>query len=385
MHLCRKDDSAPMTFGTGAATRGVLSRELMRLLRWAGLVTWISAGVPTLLQGDLDLRWLACWLAFGVVYWIDSAEERTRHILTLVAQTLLAFGTLAFKPTAFMPVLFVIVAGGLGHAVRMPVAMSWVLAQSIGIAILLGTNRWPLSGTLPVAGAYCAFQFFALLATHLAMSESRARSELAIANAELRAAADLLEAGSRTSERLRIARDLHDLLGHHLTALSVNLEVAAHLTDGKAREHVEQAQSLAKLLLSDVRAVVSDLRDDQTIDIAAMLARVVEPIPAPRVNLHVASEVRVTDPAVAQTLLRAVQEIVTNAMRHSGASTLTIDVTASDGAIALHARDDGRGASAIHIGNGLRGMQERSRELGGSVDVRSQPGRGFEVRMELPA
>jgi signal transduction histidine kinase len=357
----------------------------MKLLRFAGVLTWLSAGVPTLLDaGGLDLRWLACWLAFGAVYWIDSAGQKPTHVLSLAAQTLLAFGALAFETTAFMPVLFVIVAGGIGHAQRMPAAIAWVLAQSIGIGILLA-NRGPLSATLPVAGAYCAFQFFALLATHLALSESRARGELAIANAELRAAADLLDASSRTSERLRIARDLHDLLGHHLTALSVNLEVAAHLTDGKARGHVEQAQSLAKLLLSDVRAVVSDLRDDQTIDIAAMLGRVVEPIPAPRVALHVADDVRVTDPAVAQTLLRAVQEIVTNAMRHSGAATLAIDVSSAAGAIALHARDDGRGASVIEIGNGLRGMQERSRELGGSLDVRSQPGRGFEVRMELPA
>ena len=358
----------------------------MRLLRFAGVVTWISTGLPTLLEGgELDFRWLACWLAFGVFYWIDSSEQGTRHRLTLVAQTLLAFGALAFETTAFMPVLFVIVAGGIGQAVRMPVAIAWVLAQSTGIGVLLATRTWPLSATLPVAGAYCAFQFFALLATHLALSESRARKELAIANAELRAAADLLDASSRTSERLLIARDLHDLLGHHLTALSVNLEVAAHLSEGKARGHVEQAQSLAKLLLSDVRAVVSDLRDDQPIDIAAMLARVVEPIPVPRVALHVASDVRVTDPAVAQTLLRAVQEIVTNAMRHSGAATLTIDVSAAGGTIALHARDDGRGAGVIEIGNGLRGMQERSRELGGSLDVRSQPGRGFEVRMELPA
>ncbi|HEX8618871.1 MAG TPA: sensor histidine kinase, partial [Thermoanaerobaculia bacterium] len=199
------------------------------------------------------------------------------------------------------------------------------------------------------------------------------------------AAAALLDASSRTSERLRIARDLHDLLGHHLTALSVNLEVAAHLSDGKARAHVEQAQSLAKLLLSDVRAVVSDLRDDQTIDVAAMLARVVDPIRAPRVALHVSDDVRVTHAAVAQTLLRAVQEIVTNAMRHSGAATLTIDVTSDGETIALHARDDGRGTNTIATGNGLRGMEERSRELGGSLDVRSQPGSGFEVRLELPA
>jgi signal transduction histidine kinase len=358
----------------------------MKLLRLAGLLTWLSTGVPTLLKsGELDLRWLACWIAFGVLYAIDAAGQRRTHVLTLAAQTLLAFAALAFETTAFMPVLFVVVAGRIGQTERMPVAIAWVLAQSAGIGILLATGNWRLSVALPVAGAYCAFQFFALLAAHLALSESRARGELAIANAELRAAADLLDASSRTSERLRIARDLHDLLGHHLTALSVNLEVAAHLSNGKARAHVEQAQSLAKLLLSDVRAVVSDLRDDQTIDIAAMLGRVVEPIAAPRVTLHVSDEVRVTSPAVAQTLLRAVQEIATNAMRHSGAATLTFNVTSENGAILLHARDDGRGASVIEPGNGLRGMQERSRELGGSVEIVSQSGGGFEVRMELPA
>jgi replicative DNA helicase len=62
---------------------------------------------------------------------------------------------------------------------------------------------------------------------------------------------------------------LHDLLGHHLTALSLNLEVAGHLAQGKAQEHVNQAHTLAKLLLSDVREAVSRLRDDDAIDMAA--------------------------------------------------------------------------------------------------------------------
>src|SRR5687768_9741138 len=120
----------------------------MKLLRLAGLLTWLSTGVPTLLEGGgLDLRWLACWLAFGAVYWIDSADQKGRRVLLLAAQTLLAFGALAFETTAFMPVLFVIVAGGIGHAQRMPVAIAWVLAQSIGIGILLA-NRGPLTSTL---------------------------------------------------------------------------------------------------------------------------------------------------------------------------------------------------------------------------------------------
>src|SRR3546814_12036878 len=76
-------------------------------------------------------------------------------------------------------------------------------------------------------------------------------------NSELRATRALLAESSRLSERMRISRELHDLLGHHLTALSLNLEVATHVSSGKAQEHVRQAHTLAKLLLTDVREAVS--------------------------------------------------------------------------------------------------------------------------------
>src|SRR5207244_2713563 len=68
---------------------------------------------------------------------------------------------------------------------------------------------------------------------------------------------------------LRIARDLHDLLGHHLAALSINLEVARHMTGGEAREQIEKSQAVTKLLLSDVRDVVSRMREDEPVDLTA--------------------------------------------------------------------------------------------------------------------
>jgi len=283
--------------------------------------------------------------------------------------------------TSMIPATEGTVAGN----VALPIALTWLVAQTSVIALIFTTTHIPPSDFVPVTAAYFAFQVFALLATHLAESESRARQELALANAELRTAADLLDASSRANERLRIARDLHDLLGHHLTALSVNLEVASHLTDGKAREHVEHAQSLAKLLLSDVRAVVTDLRDDQTIDVASMLARTLEPVPSPKIELTVQPELRIADPVVAQSLLRAVQEIVTNAIRHSGATTLRLDVRRDDDTVELRAQDDGRGVSPIRLGNGLAGMRERAEAAGGRAEYRSAPGAGFYVALKLPA
>lgn len=97
----------------------------------------------------------------------------------------------------------------------------------------------------------------------LARSERDAREELARANAELVARQSLLAESSRIAERLRISRDLHDTLGHHLTALSLQLDVAARLASGQAAAHVREAHAITRLLLGDVRDVVSRMRDER--------------------------------------------------------------------------------------------------------------------------
>jgi signal transduction histidine kinase len=189
---------------------------------------------------------------------------------------------------------------------------------------------------------------------------------------------------SRASERLRIARDLHDLLGHHLTALSLNLEVASHLADGEARESIEKSKSITKLLLSDVRDTVSSLRDDEPVDLGGALRSLRDAITTPAVHLEVANDVAVADAAIAQAALRAVQEIVTNAVRHSGARNLWLRLKTHEQSLDIDARDDGSGTDDLRIGNGLRGMRERVEQVRGSVDVSSSRGGGFSVHVRLP-
>lgn len=369
-----------------------MHRPPLFLLRLTGLLTWVAVGAPQLLgerSGPRFPAWTAAWLAFGVIYWISSSERSHRwpqsaQVAVTAAKSIAAILALWLNPNAFMPVLLVVVAGAIAGVARMPVAIVWLLTQTAVMIAIFADRGWPVREYLAVASSYLTFQFFALLAVHLARSESEARQEVAIANAELRAAADLLDAGSRANERLRIARDLHDLLGHHLTALSVNLEVAAHMTDGKARGHVEQAQSLAKLLLSDVRAVVSDLRDEQEIDVASMLARIIEPVPRPDVELTVQPDLQIRDPLIAQTILRASQEIITNAMRHSYAAKLKLDLRRENGAIELRADDDGFGTTPIRLGNGLTGIRERAEAVGGRAEFRSARNAGFHVEITLP-
>jgi signal transduction histidine kinase len=232
--------------------------------------------------------------------------------------------------------------------------------------------------------AYFAFQLFGLFAVRIAHQEADARQALAEANAELQVATGLLAISSRTEERLRIARDLHDLLGHHLAALSLNLEVASHLTEGEAHEQVEKSKAVTKLLLSDVRDVVSRLRHDEPVNLTAALLSLREVITTPALHFDVPNELTVNDPTVAQVALRAVQEIVTNAVRHSGGRNLWLKLNAADHSLTIDAHDDGAGTDAINFGHGLRGIRERVGQVHGEFSVSSMRGRGFSVHVKLP-
>jgi signal transduction histidine kinase len=240
--------------------------------------------------------------------------------------------------------------------------------------------RWVIAAGL----AYLGFQVFALYTASLTDRERRAREDLARVNAELVATRELLAESSRLAERVRISRELHDLLGHHLTALSLNLEVASHRTEGEAHEHVEQARSMARLLLSDVREAVREIREDGSVDLAGPLRSLVAGVPRPRVHLSTPEPLVCDDPERAHAVLRCVQEMLTNSVRHSGAENLWIDIQRQDGELVVQARDDGRGAREILPGRGLTGMRERLERMHGKLRLDTAAGAGFTVEARLP-
>jgi signal transduction histidine kinase len=184
---------------------------------------------------------------------------------------------------------------------------------------------------------------------------------------------------------MRISRDLHDVTGHHLTALSLQLEAASHAPAEKAAEHVDRAKSIAKQLLTDVREVVGSLREaDGGVDMSRALAMLVERVTDVEVHLDVPADLRVDCTERAQALVRCVQEIVTNTLKHARARHLWLHVTRRGNAIEVEARDDGRGACEFEPGFGLRGMRERLEEIGGRVSAASAPEGGFRVTAMLP-
>jgi signal transduction histidine kinase len=361
-----------------------------RKLKLTGVLTWILIGIPSVLW-EAEFRSLfapRAAMLFGafilfIVAFLFGARSgcgKGVRMAMLVIETLAAYACVALQPTGFQPVLLVIIAAQLG-GFPPRFAIGGIAFNSIVLAFIMANN----GGSPVIYGmVYFAFSLFALFSMHVAHSEMEARKSLAEANAELRMTTELLEISSRTSERLRIARDLHDLLGHHLTALSLNLEVASHLSSGEAKEHVEKSKGIAKQLLVDVREVVSRLRNDEPVDLTSSLESLRDVMVAPSLHLDYPHELAVADANVAQVALRTVQEIVTNAVRHSGARNLWLKLATADRALSIDARDDGTGVDNIRFGNGLLGLRERVEQIRGTFEVTSMRGHGFSVHVTLP-
>lgn len=218
----------------------------------------------------------------------------------------------------------------------------------------------------------------------LVRKDREVRLKLAAAHAQLQATQALLGDTVRASERMRIARDLHDSIGHHLTALNLHLDLALRQAGADAGAALHTSRELAHGLLSEVRGVVGIERQQRRVDVGQALRLLCAGIPSPRITLEIAEDIDACSPAAAHALFCCVQEAVTNSVRHARASTLAIGVERRGETLLASVADDGRG-SAAPAGNGLAGMRERVEELGGTLRIDSAPGRGFALSIVLPA
>lgn len=204
-------------------------------------------------------------------------------------------------------------------------------------------------------------------------------------NAELRATQALLAESAAESERMRISRELHDAWGHDLTALSLQLEYASHVSPELGRASVIEARDLAKSLLTKVRDVVGTLRRTDGHDIKPVLEALATGAPQLAVHLDIPDTLALQSAEVAQILMRSAQEIITNTLRHAGARNLWLTLRAEDGRVSLASRDDGEGTDQLHLGHGLKGLHERFQQQGGEIAFESARGQGFRVMGWLPA
>lgn len=284
--------------------------------------------------------------------------------------------------------------GGMVPLILLPQAVSLlprVWAGLMCVLVIAGVSgnltwwpNWP-EWMRNIASATAAV-LFVVVYSGMAVREREARHR-----AE-RLAADVAELAA-VNERNRIAREIHDTLGHYLTVIHIQLEAArAVFAADQARGMlaVSRAQALAKDGLTAVRQSVKALREDTRVDgIAEQLASIVESVQDETFAavFTTAGRPRSVSAEVALALQRTTLEALTNVRRHANANRVEIHLDFDCGSrVCLRVSDDGRGASQIEGGGfGLTGIRERAEQLRGTATYRTAPGKGFGLEVELPA
>jgi signal transduction histidine kinase len=344
--------------------------QVVRAMRWIGYALFAMAGTLRIITGrDADpWPWLAAYAAFGIAFHVGATaahDDRRRRMLALAAMVPAMIAMALIRPCPYGALTLVIVASQAALVLSVRAVAALAFAQTAIVAACLITSLGAVLGgaeTIALAG----FQAFAVAAIAAAQREADSRAAL-----------------MQVHERTRIARDLHDVIGHDLTALALQLEIATHVGGDAAREQIAQARALSARLLEDVRAVVATTQRELPATIAAAIRAIVVDVPGLAIHIDAPESLRLDEPRRAHCVVSCVQEIITNARRHArGAANVWVRVRTEDAALVVEAHDDGSGAETAGDGFGLRGMRSRLEELGGELDVRTLP--AFAVTARLP-
>lgn len=392
------------------------------------LVFAATASMPLVFPSDYPAPTLAAFLAADVLYvWWNIMG--TRGLVTLVLWDGNEAPPLALRrPKCGVPFFFMVQMGlatfiycladhgrfpNLTWLVLLPPVayavfiLEWRGIATISLLMLLTValsihrrNGWAIAGYAALAFSFAVL--FTIVFSMLAVQAEKARNEVQRLAAELREANRRLreyavqaEELSATRERNRIAREIHDSLGHFLTVANVQIEAARALapTDpGRAREATGKAQAFIQEGLQDIRRSVAALRSSP-LDQKSLIQALPELLGATGADslaaeLVVLGTVRSLPSPVELSLYRAAQEGLTNARKHSNAkhAWVTLDFQ-NEHSVTLSVQDDGIGAASgpDQSGFGLRGLRERAQLLGGSLNTRTAANTGFLLKFEVPA
>lgn len=367
-----------------------------------GTATEPRPGVAQLLLGDRKKRgghfFDYIWLVYSLFFLIDPVERHTRTAWVEFAIAYAIFlgcyfgmifsrtqrGKMGFLAgMALLGAVYFRYNPGAGGMFIYTAALAPFVAESISFGvgaivasavmcvaegIYLGYTGWAW-------GICAAFCVTIGAANMVAAQRMRAGRKLGLAYEEI---AHL----SRVAERERIARDLHDVLGHTLSVVVLKSELAGKVMDRdpeRARREIGEVEQIARKALSEVREAISGYRAD---GLAAEIERAQKALDAAGVKLEVTDQPPQLEAAAETVLSLIVREAVTNIVRHAQARHCRVSVKSLGDATSLIVEDDGRGG-VREEGNGLRGMRERAESLGGRLLVES--GAGTRLLVEIPA
>ena len=255
---------------------------------------------------------------------------------------------------------------------------------------LILVNRWV--DAIAIAMIYGTGIVFVVVFTRIAASEREARASLGEANRLLLENAAQVEELAVSRERNRLAREIHDSLGHYLTVVNVQIGAAQAIFDQdnkRALDHLSKAQTLTQEGLAEVRRSVAALRASPTE--SRPLPEALTKLAAQwkgtgmAVDFSVSGSVRPLSPQADLTLYRSAQEALTNVSKHAHASKVKVTLTYRESkTVLLRVEDDGVGSNGSDSGFGLLGVRERAQQLGGQVQINTARGKGFKLEVELP-
>lgn len=365
-----------------------LLKNRVAYITWA-VVSLCALYVQAGISGIHTRFWLslALQLAIGAGIYLTvrpgaSGDAPAPRYLGLVLQALASIALNFTMQESFLTIYTIVLAGQLPSFLKLRPALLCT-GLIMGSYFCIWQFFWNSASALVETLLWSTFHLFSLLINYSLKREQQQKERAMAINQELKSTQALLQEAAKQDERLRIARDLHDSLGHQLTALSIQLDVLRRSCPPQQQEQVQSSYNLAQELLESIRTAVSDLRDDHNIDIAAALKTLVEDLPGIAVELDWPEHIELQSLQQAQALFSCVQEAATNAMKHSQATSLQIKARAQNQQIEVWVKDNGPCSQTIAPGNGFKGMAERMAAINGGFDWQADSD-GMIVHLNAP-
>jgi signal transduction histidine kinase len=374
----------------GAASRSSL---IVDGVLATGLAAFVGVGTFFASQRQPTRRPLDVWAFVLVALAAGALVARRRHpvaVLEVVFGVTLVYFVLGYANGPIWLTLIVAYFTAVAHGHRLAAAITAVAGVGIfpWLDYLLRDRPGPSFVGIAALGAW----LLVLLGSAEAV---RVRRERAAEAARIKEEEALRRA---SEERLRIARELHDALGHHLSLINVQAGVALHVNEGlpeQAHSSLSAIKQASKEGLAELRSVLEILRQEgeraprsPTSTLARLDDLVGQAAAAGlEVRMETDGDVRPLPFGVDVAAFRIVQEALTNVTRHAGPATATVRVVYGEGDLMIQVDDDGRGPETPvtpGAGKGILGMRERVAALGGDLEAGPRPGGGFRVRAHLP-
>ena len=371
---------------------------------------WASDSLPVQLTAQ-ELGWsLACLLvlisthAFGILRARRAADRRLLPVTGVLAVFAAAAFIYVLSPSihlVFVVVALVLVSNAMSFPLTVCLGLNGVLVLAYAVISLLSQTEALILAMAALFAAGCLLRLLYDLAldaaerlSQSARQSSIAAAEFADANVRVQRSLYFTEASIEVRERSRIAQEIHDVVGHTLTAALMhtrNQRLASEKDPDRVQQLIAETEHLLQDAIAQVRKAVYALREQAEVNLSWQLrwrkiCMIFTECTGVRIRASIPDDLGFVDDRIGDSIARILQEALNNAIRHGYASFVDFAMVnrESEGRLLIKISDNGRGADVVNPSIGLEGIRERAGNLGGSAAWRTRPGKGFDIGVELP-